>query len=43
VRLEVRNRVFGFLFGHEGSFTCEFPEATDAPARLKPRRHELRT
>lgn len=43
VQLEVRNRVFGFLFGYEGTFTCEFPEATDAPARLKPRRHELRT
>lgn len=40
--LEVRNRFFGFLFGYEGWFTCEFPAATDAPARLKPRRHELR-
>lgn len=43
VRLEVHNRVFGFLFGYEGTFTCEFVPATDAPARLKPRRHELRT
>jgi hypothetical protein len=43
ISLEVRNRVFGFLFGYEGEFTCEFPAATDAPARLKPRRHELRT
>ena len=42
IHLEVRNRVFGFLFGYEGSFTCEFPEAVDAPARLKPVRHEAR-
>lgn len=42
VTLEVRNRVFGFLFGYEGMFTCEFPAATDAPPRLKPRRHERR-
>ncbi|MBY0688616.1 DUF4166 domain-containing protein [Microbacterium marinilacus] len=42
VRLEVRNRVFGFLFGYEGWFTCEFPECADAPERLKPRRHERR-
>lgn len=42
VRLEVRNGVFGFLFGYEGEFTCDFPEATDAPARLKPLRHETR-
>lgn len=42
VRLEVRNRVLGFLFGYEGCFVCEFPPATDAPDRLKPRRHEAR-
>ena len=42
INLEVRNRVFGFLFGYEGTFTCEFPPAQDAPARLKPRRHERR-
>ena len=42
IRLEVRNRVFGFLFGYEGEFTCEFPPARDAPARLKPVRHEPR-
>lgn len=42
IRLEVRNRVFGFLFGYEGTFTCEFPDAADAPDRLKPRRHERR-
>lgn len=42
IRLEVRNRIFGFLFGYEGEFSCEFPEATDAPDRLKPVRHERR-
>lgn len=42
IRMEVRNRVFGFLFGYEGEFTCEFPDATDAPHRLKPVRHERR-
>ena len=43
VDLEVRNRVFGFLFGYRGSFTCEWVPATDAPERLKPRRTESRT
>ena len=43
VRLEVSNRVFGFLFGYEGYFQCEFVPATDAPADLKPVRHEHRT
>lgn len=43
IELEVRNRVFGFLFGYSGRFTCEFPAATDAPSRLKPVRHESRT
>jgi Domain of unknown function (DUF4166) len=43
IRMEVRNPVFGFLFGYEGEFTCEFPDATDSPERLKPRRHEGRT
>ncbi|MFB2585386.1 DUF4166 domain-containing protein [Herbiconiux liukaitaii] len=42
VRLEVRNRLLGFLFGYEGWFTCEFPPATGAPSRLKPIRHERR-
>ncbi|MES2092230.1 MAG: DUF4166 domain-containing protein [Actinomycetota bacterium] len=42
IRMEVHNRVFGFLFGYEGEFTCEFPAATDAPQRLKPLRHERR-
>lgn len=43
IRLEVRNPVFGFLFGYEGEFRCEFPAATDAPAVAKPVRHEQRT
>ncbi len=43
VELEVHNRVFGFLFGYRGSFTCEWVPATDAPDRLKPRRTESRT
>jgi hypothetical protein len=42
ISLEVHNRAFGFLFGYEGTFECEFPDATDAPTRLKPRRHERR-
>lgn len=43
IDLQVRNPVFGFLFGYSGTFTCDFPPATDAPERLKPVRHELRT
>ena len=43
VDLEVRNALFGFLFGYRGTFTCEWVPATDAPDRLKPRRTELRT
>lgn len=42
ISLEVRNRVFGFLFGYEGDFACEYLPATDAPDRLKPVRHETR-
>ena len=42
IKLYVRNQVFGFLFGYEGEFTCDFVEASDAPKRLKPRRHERR-
>jgi hypothetical protein len=43
VDMEVRNGVFGFLFGYRGTFTCEWIPATDAPGRLKPRRTETRT
>jgi hypothetical protein len=42
IRMEIHNPVFGFLFGYEGWFTCEFPPATDAPEQLKPVRHEKR-
>ncbi|SMQ71643.1 DUF4166 domain-containing protein [Agreia sp. VKM Ac-1783] len=42
IKLEVRNRWFGFLFGYEGTFSCTFPPALDAPAELKPVRHERR-
>jgi hypothetical protein len=43
VDLEVHNDRLGFLFGYKGSFTCEWIPATEAPERLKPKRHELRT
>ena len=42
VKMAVHNRFFGFLFGYEGTFTCDFPAASDAPQRLKPARHESR-
>jgi len=43
VDLEVHNDRLGFLFGYRGAFTCEWIPATEAPERLKPKRHELRT
>lgn len=42
VSLEVRNRVFGFLFGYDGRFSCHYPKAGTIPPRLLPRRHEAR-
>jgi hypothetical protein len=42
IDLEVRNGLFGFLFGYDGEFTCEYPAATTAPGRLRPVRHERR-
>lgn len=42
VRLRVTNRRFGFLFGYEGTFTCDFPPAGPTPPDLLPRRHEQR-
>ena len=42
VDLAVHNRRLGFLFGYRGTFTCEWVAASDAPARLKPRRTEAR-
>lgn len=42
VSLRVTNRRFGYLFGYEGTFTCDFPAAGPTPADLLPRRHEQR-
>lgn len=42
IDLAVENPVFGFLFGYDGEFICEFLQADDAPARLKPLRYERR-
>lgn len=43
ISLEVRNRVFGFLFGYEGRFRCTFPPIGDGPpARILPVQHEHR-
>lgn len=42
VDLEVNNDRFGFLFGYRGTFVCEWVPATEAPDRLRPRRHEIR-
>ncbi len=42
ITLRVENPVFGYLFGYDGKFTCEFTPASDAPARLKPVRHVRR-
>lgn len=42
IDLRVTNPVFGFLFGYDGEFTCEFPTTTDAPPGLKPVRYERR-
>ncbi len=42
IDLEVVNDRFGFLFGYAGTFTCTWVPADDAPARLKPVRHERR-
>jgi hypothetical protein len=43
IEMEVHNQRFGFLFGYRGSFICDWVPTTDAPDRLKPRRHEART
>ena len=42
IRLEVHNRVLGFLFGYEGRFTCDFVETTEAPRHVLPVAHERR-
>jgi len=42
IELEVRNRVFGLLFGYRGTFTCEFVAAEAIPETVKPYREEAR-
>lgn len=42
IDMEVRNRLWGLLFGYRGEFACEYPEATDAPESVKPYREERR-
>lgn len=43
IRLAVRNRFFGFLFGYEGRFTCEFPPVDGPPPpHVLPVQHERR-
>ncbi|MBP3045017.1 DUF4166 domain-containing protein [Arthrobacter jiangjiafuii] len=44
IQLQVRNPLFGFLFGYRGEFTCDFPAVTgdDVPFHLKPVREEFR-
>ena len=44
IQLQVRNPVFGFLFGYRGEFTCSFPTLDDGgvPENLKPHREERR-
>lgn len=44
IQMQVRNPVFGFLFGYRGEFTCTFPpvSAEGMPARLRPVREERR-
>ncbi|PYI37531.1 DUF4166 domain-containing protein [Arthrobacter psychrolactophilus] len=44
VRMQVHNPYFGFLFGYDGEFTCEFPTTAGhmTPVSLKPVREEQR-
>lgn len=44
MQMQVRNPVFGFLFGYRGEFTCTYPSIVEqpVPAALKPRREENR-
>lgn len=42
IDLVVRNRWFGLLFGYRGEFTCEFLDAAEAPATVRPYREERR-
>ncbi|MCB5294362.1 DUF4166 domain-containing protein [Arthrobacter sp. SO3] len=44
IQMQVRNPIFGFLFGYRGEFTCTYPALHDEaiPEHLKPRREESR-
>lgn len=44
MQMQVRNPVFGFLFGYRGEFTCTYPSLSEvaAPSALKPVREEVR-
>lgn len=44
IQMQVRNPLFGFLFGYRGEFRCTFPPLSEegTPARLKPVREERR-
>lgn len=44
IQLQVRNPIFGFLFGYRGEFSCEFPTVPEdgVPVRLRPVREEIR-
>lgn len=44
IQVQVRNPLFGFLFGYKGEFTCQFPSTVgeETPTGLKPLREEIR-
>lgn len=44
IQMQVRNTVFGFLFGYRGEFSCTYPlvENNNIPLHLKPVREEIR-
>lgn len=45
IQMQVRNPIFGFMFGYRGEFTCTYPTLTDEefPEHLKPVREEARS
>jgi hypothetical protein len=42
IKVDVRNQVFGRLFGYEGTFETTWVETASPPEELMPRRHERR-
>lgn len=42
IDLEVRNRVFGLLFGYRGEFSCDYYPGASAPMTARPYREERR-